>query len=192
MSTFRFISGVMSSSKTTNLLNQIYDLRKRGEKILLVKPSIDTRTTSNTVSSRIAGIAQLADHIITPKCDIKQIPFISSAKFLFVDEAQFLTVKQVEQLRELTCENKMDVFCYGLLLTSQSKMFEASKRLFELCDEYSENFKLCERCSEKAKWHLRLVNGEVVKGGPEIEIENGVVTYESVCYKCFDDAYKNQ
>lgn len=191
MGLLRFIFGVMSSSKTANLLAQIHDLREKNEKVLLLKPSIDTRSESGKVSSRIPNMEQVADHVITPRCNIKKILQGTEAKYLFVDEAQFLTIAQVEELREISLKLNIDVFCYGLRVDSRTDMFLSSKRLFEISDKCIELFKLCQRCNNEARFHLRFNNGKLVKGGPAIEIESGIVTYESVCYRCFDEAYNN-
>ena len=132
--------GVMGSSKTANALMKKFSFEEHGKKVLLIKPSIDNRDGKITVKSRV-GISCDA-LIIDQDKTIKEIiePY-KDIDIIIVDEAQFLTALQVEELRDLTLSGIM-VMCYGLKTDYMGNLFEGSKRIIELADTIRK-FRLC-------------------------------------------------
>ena len=100
---------------------------------------------------------------------------------VIVDEVQFCTKEQIEQLREMT--DYVSVLCYGLKTNFKSELFEGSKRLIEIADNISEIKTVC-KCGNKAIINAKVVGGKIVKSGDEIDI-GGDEKYMSICYKCY-------
>jgi len=105
---------------------------------------------------------------------------------VMIDECQFLTALQVEQLKELSLY--VTVLCFGLLTNFKTELFEGSKRLVELADSIKEIKSICS-CGRKATINARLNNGRVVTDGAEIAI-GGDEAYESMCYYCYKQKLK--
>lgn len=180
MSKLYFKFGAMGSSKTAQALMCRFNYMQKGFKVLLVKPSIDTR--NKKVSSRIGLEAECLNVSTTE--NFFDIYNEYKPDVIIVDECQFLTAKQVEDLKDLT--QFIPVLCYGLLTNFKTYLFEGSKRLIELADSISEIKSVC-RCGRKATINARLLNGKVVTDGPEVLI-GADETYEGRCYWC----YKNK
>ena len=173
--------GCMSSSKTANALMTKFNYEEKGYKVLLLKPSIDNRDSITKVKSRI-GLESEAI-LFQPTDDLKKIYWNDTpyANCIIVDEAQFLTAKQVEQLKDLTYT--IPVFCYGLRSNFKSYLFEGSKRLFELADSITELKSIC-KCGNKAIINAKYKNGKIVYDVEEIDI-GGNEKYIGMCYKCW-------
>ncbi|MBO5885012.1 MAG: thymidine kinase [Clostridia bacterium] len=180
MSKLYFKYGTMGSSKTAQALMCRFNYITKGFNVLLVKPSTDTR--SPKVKSRIGLEADC--EIIGNNESFFDLFKQHNPQVIIVDECQFLTETQVDELKELTAQ--IPVLCFGLLTNFKTKLFEGSKRLIELADSISEIKSVC-KCGKKAIINARLINGEVVVDGPEILI-GADETYEGRCYWC----YKNK
>ena len=188
MAKLYFKYGAMGSSKSAQALMCKYNYEQKGFQVLLLKPGVDTRGDSETrkfVTSRIGLSApcttfskeQNLEELILPKIE-------KGTQVIVVDEAQFCTSLQVEQLKEIA--NKVPVLCYGLKNNFKSQLFEGSKRLVEIADSLSEIKSVC-RCGRKATVNARFVNGKVVTDGAEVLI-GGDESYESMCYTCWKKA----
>ena len=108
-------------------------------------------------------------------------------KCLFVDEVQFLTREDILFLCDVADSRNIDVFCFGLRTDVLGELFEGSKHLFALADEFEHIETLCEMegCDGKAVGHIRYINGVREESGQSVAIETGDVTYKSVCRKCW-------
>lgn len=183
MSKLYFRYGAMNCGKTTNLLQVAHNYEERGMRVLLLKPSIDTKANTK-VSSRI-GVEREVDHLVLPdenlKCYLSLIK--DKTECIIVDEAQFLTEKQVDELFIFSKLTSIPVICYGLRADFRSELFPGSKRLFELADSIEELYTIC-RCGKKARFNARIVNGEFTLEGSQVAID-GEVNYESLCGKCY-------
>lgn len=180
----------MGSSKSAQALMCKFNYEQKGMKVLLVKPSIDTRDdqVERMVRSRIG---------LTSKCKIispsesfvdlyNEFKAENGCDCIIVDEAQFCTTEQVNQLKYLTHE--VSVLCYGLLNDFRCQLFEGSKRLVELADSLQEIKSVC-RCGRKSSVNARFVNGKCVDDGPQVFI-GGDESYESMCYWCWQEELK--
>ena len=183
MSKLYFRYGAMGSGKTTALLQIAYNYEQKGMKITLIKPSIDTKGKENVVS-RI-GIERAVDIILLPTEKIidRMKPIKPDA--IIVDEAQFLTREQVDELYSFTKFYDIPVLCYGLRCDFQMNGFEGSTRLLEIADDIEELKTICQ-CGEKATQNLRLINNQPVFEGNQVVIDDHTqVEYEGVCGKCY-------
>lgn len=187
-----FKYGTMGSSKSAQALMAKFNYEQKGMQVLLIKPSIDNRddcTDKVVVKSRI-GLESPA-HSFNACQDLfemyKQMSANCKYSCVIVDEAQFCTAVQIEQLKEIT--RFVPVLCYGLLNNFKCQLFEGSKRLVELCDSMTEIKSVC-KCGAKSSVNARYVNGKVVTSGVEVLI-GGNESYENMCYWCWRKAIEN-
>ena len=183
---FRY--GTMGSAKTALLLTQAYNFEERGMRYVCLKPIIDTRETGNVIRSRI-GIERECTWIYadTNIYELAQDIFERSmtiVDWILVDEAQFLTADQVDQLARIVDDFGSNVICYGLRTDFQSHLFEGSRRLFEIADTIDEIKSTC-NCGRKTIINARIDSkGDFVEEGAQVEI-GGDDRYIAVCRKCW-------
>ena len=104
-----------------------------------------------------------------------------------VDEAQFLSKKQVWQLARVADQLDLPVMCYGLRTDFQGKLFEGSGELLAIADDIREIRTIC-HCGRKATMVVRQsADGKVVKDGAQIEI-GGNDKYISLCRRHWSEA----
>ena len=185
MNRLYFKYGAMGSSKTAQALMCRFNYIQKGFNVLLIKPSIDNRF-ENGNSQVVSRIGLSADCIkfdnTTSLTDLFAKENLKSpVDVVIVDECQFLTTNQVEELKLLS--KNMPVLCYGLLTNFKTQLFEGSKRLIELADSIEEIKSVC-KCGNKAIVNARLVNGHVTNTGKEVLI-GAEETYQSMCYWCY-------
>ena len=186
---FRY--GAMGSGKTMNILMVADNYQRKMKKVLLIKPAIDTRFGNNIIKSR-TGTEKNADYVIKPEDDIKALLNTTDleAYCMLVDEAQFFTHKQINQLRTLTYY--FPVICYGLRTDYKLQLFPGSKRLMEIADSIEEIKTICYLCERKAIVNMKfreLKNGvkKAIKDGssePDIGAEE---KYMSICWYCWNN-----
>lgn len=185
MSKLYFKYGTMGSSKTANALMTRFNYKEQGYNVLLIKPSIDNRFENgeSQVISRVGLSAECTK--FTPNEDLynlyKTLDSVRKIDVIIVDECQFLSKKQVEELKQITRD--IPVLCYGLKTNFKTELFEGSKRLLELADSIEEIKSVC-KCGAKATINARIVNGKVTTSGAEIQI-GAEESYQSMCYWCF-------
>lgn len=183
---FRY--GTMGSAKTALLLTQAYNFEERGMSYVCLKPLIDNREKTNVIKSRI-GIERECSwiHGDTDIYAFAQELFeksLSIIDWFLVDESQFLTEKQVDQLSRIVDDFGSNVVCYGLRTDFQSHLFEGSRRLFEIADSIDEIKSTC-NCGRKTIINARIDgNGDFVEEGAQVEI-GGDDRYIAVCRKCW-------
>lgn len=177
---FRY--GTMGSSKTANLIMTAVNYQTLGRVVTVIKPSIDTRS-SDCLSSR-CGMEIPVDQVLGPDETIV-VKSLSSA--ILVDEAQFLTESQVEQLRTFSYD--LPVICYGLRTDYRTKMFPGSKRLLELADSIEEVKMLCANCERKAIHNVKFrLDGDVrsiIYDGSDDPDIGGDDKYIALCSLCY-------
>ncbi|MBR4178969.1 MAG: thymidine kinase [Bacilli bacterium] len=185
MSKLYYRYGAMNSGKTTLLLQVAHNYEERGMKVLILKPKIDTKG-DNKLVTRI-GLKRKVDHLIDK--DEKLIKYLNKIpkdiSCILVDESQFLTRDQVDDLFMFTKLKDVAVICYGLRTDFKTLSFPGSLRLFELADVMEELYTIC-RCGKRAKFNARIVNGEFTSSGAQVAIDGeNEITYESLCGKCY-------
>ena len=188
MANLVFKYATMGAGKTLSILATAHQFKNNGISYQLLKPSLDTRT-NGTIKSRI-GIEEICT-ILPHEEDIWKYVDLN-VKWLFVDEAQFLTSIQVEQLAYIVDEYNINVVCYGLRTDYQTHLFEGSKRLFELADSFEEFPSYCE-CGNKTSVNARLnSNSEIdITDGEQIKV-GGDNEYKALCRKCFNKKVLDQ
>ncbi len=187
MSKLYFRYGAMNCGKTTALLQSVHNYESRGMNVLVLKPLVDSKGNKNIVS-RI-GLEREVDHLIKNNEDLyvylsKNIDNISC---IFVDEAQFLNPKQVDQLLLIVVDYDIPIICYGLRTDFNGVAFPGSPRLLEVSHTIEELKTICS-CGNKATFNARMVNGKFTFDGEQLAIDGeDNVTYESLCPKCYFD-----
>ncbi len=183
---FRY--GTMGSAKTAMLLTTAYNFEERGMRYVCMKPFIDTREQHNVIRSRIGierectWIYQDTDLYATARDLFEQVGAV--IEWFLIDEAQFLTTEQVDQLSRVVDDFGCNVVCYGLRTDFQSHLFEGSRRLFEIADTIDEIKSTC-TCGHKTIINARIdSNGDFVEEGAQVEI-GGDDRYIAVCRKCW-------
>ena len=182
MAKLYFKYGTMGSSKTAQSLITKFNYEERGMKTVLIKPSVDTRDGKNICKSRIG----LSAEALTVNKSVNLFKLIRDMKVdvVIVDECQFLTEDQVDQLADVVMEMDVPVLCFGLRADFQTHLFPGSKRLFEIADSITEIKYICE-CGNKAVVNARLdENGRVVTEGSQVLI-GGNDRYVAMCRKCW-------
>lgn len=183
---FRY--GTMGSAKTALLLTTAYNFEERGMNYLCMKPAIDDREKDNVIRSRI-GIERRCEWIYN-EMDIYQFvkakfeETLSIIDWILIDEAQFLSPEQVDQLARIVDDFGSNVVCYGLRTDFQSKMFPGSRRLFEVADTIDEIKSTCS-CGRKTIINARIDSqGNIVTDGNQVEI-GGDDKYVALCRSCW-------
>lgn len=185
-----FNYAAMNAGKSTTLLQASFNYRETGMNTFLFTAEIDDREERGSIQSRI-GLKSSA-HMFGAETDLLKVVQTANenAKIncIFVDEAQFLTANQVDQLVRIVDEYEVPVICYGLRTDFRGELFEGSARLLALADEIRELKTIC-RCGRKATMNLRIdQHGNAVTHGDKIEI-GGNDRYTALCRKHFYDAF---
>ena len=192
MSKLYFRYGAMNCGKSSALMQVAHNYNENNKKVVIIKPSIDTKA-ENRIQSRI-GIERKVDILIDKDESFEKYydDWNNNISCILVDEAQFLTKKQVEELWIASKMYEIPVICYGLKTDFQSNLFEGSKRLLELADELDELITICS-CGHRAKFNARYINGIFVNEGEEVLIDGSDknVEYKPMCGKCYLKKYKN-
>lgn len=188
MAKLYFRYGAMDCGKTSHLLQAAHNYEERGQKVCVIKPATDTKNGAKLLS-RI-GLERNTDFTFSRRVNLldKVSKEYSQVACVLVDEAQFLTPRQVDQLMDITIDLDIPVICYGLRLNFRQSDagFEGSTRLLQLAHDIEELKTICE-CGKKATQNARFLNGEMVLGGPDVLIDDGTseIVYRSICPKCY-------
>lgn len=202
MSKLHFKYGAMNSGKSDTLIKTAYNYQERGLRILVVKPATDTKAGAAVVAR--GGASRPVDILAHSDDDLRELILQAQAgtghfaglwspsgdevapiACVLVDEAQFLTEDQVDQLFELAKSEGISVICYGLRTDFRTQVFPGSRRLFELSDNFEKLPTMC-RCGSQAEFNRRVVDGRHVFEGAQVAIDEvGDVSYVSLCGPCF-------
>lgn len=160
MAKLYFRYGVVSSAKTLNLLATVHNYEKQNKKVVLIKPALDTRTPD--IQSR-AGLSHKANILLEKEDSLeKYLEEFKDSDAIVVDEVQFLTTAQIEQLRLITIgrlsDNSIPVICYGLRTKSDSHLWDSVIRLMALADSIEEVKTTCTFCNKKAVFSKSVEN----------------------------------
>jgi thymidine kinase len=182
----------MNSGKSTALLQAAFNYEERGQQVLVAKPQVDTKGESFIVSR--LGVERAVNFTVAPEEDIYVAfagqrervirEFGVDVSCLLVDEAQFLSESQVDDLLRIAIQEDVPVLAYGIRTDFQTVAFPGSRRLLEIAHSLEELKTIC-RCGRKAMFNARLVDGVFVFDGDQVAIDQGRVTYESLCGACY-------
>ena len=194
MAKLYFRYGAMNSGKSTALLQAAHNYEERGQRVVLAKPMVDTKG-DRTIVSRL-GVSREVNLIIGPATDVvnmidNEADVIArqsgeTISCLLVDESQFLSPRQVDDLFIIAIRRNIPVLAYGIRTDFQTVAFPGSRRLLEIAHSLEELKTIC-RCGRKAVFNTRKVNGQFVFDGAQVAIDGGEVTYESLCGECYLD-----
>ena len=178
----------MNAGKSTMLLQANHNYIERGMKPEIFTSNLDSRFGKGEIVSRIG--LKSKSNIFTTKTDIYDeiynLKIKKNVDCVLIDEAQFLTKDQVNQLGKIVDLLNIPVLTFGIRTDFQGNLFEGSKYLLAWADNLREIKTIC-HCGRKATMVLRLnENGQIVKEGSQIEI-GGEEKYVSVCRKHFNE-----
>ena len=182
MAKLYFYYSAMNAGKSTVLLQSSYNYQERGMRTLVFVPAIDSRSGLGRVRSRIgleapAEVLAPTDNLLNR---VRHEHTIDPIACVLIDEAQFLTRAQVEQLSDVADVLEIPVLCYGLRTDFQGQLFPGSGALLALADDLVELKTIC-HCGRKATMNLRLAaGGRAVREGAQIEI-GGNERYVAMC-----------
>ena len=185
MAKLYFKYGAMGSSKTAQALITKYNYEENDLKVWLIKPSADTRDGRQILRSRIGLEAEV--EVIPPEMDILarfDETRRDNCNVIIVDECQFLTEQQIDELRAIVNDRNVPVMCFGLRTDFQTKLFPGSRRLMELADEIQEIKTMCD-CGAKATVNARIDgSGHIITQGAQVVL-GGNDSYIAMCHKCY-------
>jgi len=170
------------------LLQVAFNYEERGHKVCVIKPATDTKNGKKLLT-------RIGPERETDFCFKRSDNLFNKIKkeyrdvaCVLVDESQFLTPKQVDQLMHVVVELDIPVMCYGLRLNfrQQDGGFEGATRLLQFAHKVEELKTICD-CGRKATLNARFLNGKLVTDGPDILIDDGKteIVYKSICPACF-------
>ena len=185
MAKLYFKYGAMGSSKTAQALITKYNYEENDLSVWLLKPSADTRDGQTVLRSRIGLEAQVDTE--PPETDLValfQQKRLGNCNVIIVDECQFLTPAQIDQLRSIVDEYNIPVMCFGLRTDFQTKLFPGCLRLMEVADTIQEIKTICD-CGAKATVNARIDStGHIVTQGAQVVL-GGNDSYIAMCHKCY-------
>lgn len=183
MAKLYFRYGTMGSSKTANALMVKFNYQEKGQKALLLTPSVDTRFGIGKITSRIGleSDAHSVEEFISTTG--KKLKCPNEYDCVIVDEAQFLTSSQVRTLASFVDEFQIPVLCYGLRTDFRGNLFEGSKTLMAYADKIEEIKTIC-WCGRKATFNARYNKNGIVRDGAQVEL-GANDKYISLCRKHF-------
>lgn len=192
MSKLYYRYGTMGSTKTLNLLTTAYNFEERNINFICLKPSIDNRDGETIIKSRVG--LQRECEVIKPDTNVFDVIKKFNYSFLenkfvkidwvLVDEVQFFSEEQIDQLARAVDMFDINIMCYGLRTDFQSHLFPGSKRLFELADSIEEIKASCS-CGRKTAMNARIdENGNIITSGDQVLI-GGNDKYVAMCRKCW-------
>lgn len=183
-----FYYSAMNAGKSTSLLQSAHNYREQGMQVALFTAAIDDRYGRGVIRSRIglqeaAGLFDTETAFFAP---LSQQHAIDQLACVLVDEAQFLSVEQVNQLARVVDELDVPVLCFGIRTDFQGELFPGSARLLAIADKLLELKTVC-TCGRKATMTVRLdESGHVVAAGEQVEI-GGNDRYESKCRRHYQE-----
>jgi thymidine kinase len=188
---FRY--GAMNSGKSTALLQAAYNYEERGQRVLLAKPGVDEKGDRDIVSR--LGVSRPVHFLIGGGDDVLAL-FSAQRRAqaatggapvacLLIDEAQFLTAPQVNDLLRIAVVEDVPVLAYGIRTDFRTEAFPGSARLLEVAHSLEELKTIC-RCGRKALFNARKIGDRYVFDGQQVAIDTvNDVAYESLCAVCY-------
>jgi thymidine kinase len=170
----------MNAGKSTSLLQVAHNYEEQGQKVRLYTAKIDDRYGVGQITSRL-GPQRRTDVF---DADTNFLDSVPDAACVLVDEAQFLTRAQVQQLHQLAQVRGVPVICYGLRSDFRGEPFPGSAYLLALADDIEEIKNICS-CGKKATMNIRVdAEGRRIREGEQVSI-GGNESYRQACGRCF-------
>jgi thymidine kinase len=182
----------MNSGKSTALLQAAFNYEERDQQVLLAKPEVDTKGESLIVSR--LGVSRPVDFTVSPFDNVRDLFAEKRSRVLtatgvevsclLVDEAQFLSEEQIDDLLRIAILDGVPVLAYGIRTDFQTVAFPGSRRLLEVAHSLEELKTIC-RCGRKAVFNARKAGSTYVFDGNQVAIDGEDATYESLCGACY-------
>lgn len=185
MSKLYFRYGAMNCGKSSALMQVAYNYESNNKNVFVIKSEIDTKA-NDCLSSRI-GLKRKVDLLLKKNESLENYyDKLKKVDCILVDEAQFLSENEVDELYFVTKKFNVPVICYGLKTDFKSNLFTGSKRLLELSDELNELITIC-RCGKRAKFNARFVDDKFTLDGETVSIDGSSlnIKYIPLCGKCY-------
>lgn len=189
MAKLYFRYSAMNAGKSTALLQVAHNYEEQGQAIRLFTAAIDTRHGVGKITSRLGPqrdveVFDVGTNFLELISSGKTPSNIPRVACVLVDEAQFLSAKQVQQLHQLAQTKDVPVICYGLRTDFIGEPFLGSVYLLALADDIEELKNICS-CGKKATMNVRVdASGKRLKVGEQISI-GGNESYRQACARCF-------
>lgn len=187
MAKLYFRYGAMGCGKTMQLLQVAFNYEERGHKVCVIKPKTDTKNGTKLLT-RIGPERETNFCFDRKKNLYNEIAKnYSDVQCILVDEAQFLTKAQADELMLVTIKLDIPVMCYGLRLNfrREDDGFEGATRLLQIAHDIEEIKTICE-CGRKATYNSRFLDGKFVSDGPGVLIDGTTdIEYRALCPKCY-------
>lgn len=190
-----FKYGCMGSGKSLDLIAKAYNFEERGLNVLVMKSAVDDRDGLGVIHSRAIGNRNC--EVIYENTNIfdyvtEYIYFKNDGigfyklNWLLIDECQFLSEEQMDQIAMVVDYYGVNAICYGLRTDFKTRLFPASKRLFELADTIEEVKSTCD-CGQKPIINARVdKEGNILTEGEQIEV-GGDDRYVAYCRSCYNN-----
>jgi thymidine kinase len=168
----RFFHGPMDCGKSTLALQVDHNQRRQGRHGLLVTQG--DRSSAPRISSRV-GLSRDAVEI-DAGTDLRLLVRARWADghrvdYLIVDEAQFLTGDQVDQLADLVDDWHVDVYAFGLTTDFRTRLFPGTQRLLEVADDVQRvQVEVLCWCGLPGLLNARIVDGVMVRSGETVVV----------------------
>ncbi len=168
----RFFHGPMDCGKSTLALQVDHNQSRQGRHGLLVTQG--DRSAAPQISSRV-GLCRPAIEI-DADTDLRLLVRDRWASgdrvdYLIVDEAQFLTDGQVDQLAELVDQFHVDVYAFGLTTDFRTRLFPGTQRLLEVADDVQRvQVEVLCWCGLPGLLNARVVDGVMVRAGETVVV----------------------
>lgn len=181
---FRY--GVMGAGKTRDLQKNYYSYKEDGKEVIIMKPKLDDKGDDRIIardnqSNKVDFLVDKNDNIYLT---IANFIIEHNLDYILVDEAQFLTPKQIEELSDVVDYLEIPVICYGIRTDFLNKLFPGGEKLFAIADIREEINKTCS-CGRPSICNIRFTKEWVpVFEGNQVEIDGKDFNYKSMCRKC--------
>jgi thymidine kinase len=189
MAKLYFRYAAMNAGKSTALLQAAFNYEERGMQIVLLTAELDNRDGMGKITSRLglsrdAVTFNASQSMAERIASAQQMAWISKLACVLIDEAQFLTLEQVEELHRWAHVHRIPVMCYGIRSDFQGKAFPGSAALLVLADDVEEMKTICD-CGKKASMNARFDDeGNRILEGSQVLI-GGNTRYRALCPDCF-------
>ena len=194
MAKLYFRYGAMGCGKTMQLMQVAFNYEERGHQVCVIKPKTDTKN-GDKLLTRI-GPERETDFCFDKEDDIFEIIAndYAGVACVLVDEAQFLTKAQADQLMQVTIQLDIPVMAYGLRLNFRQEDggFEGATRLLQISHDIEELKTICE-CGKKATCNCRFLDDKIVTSGPDVLIDGtSKIEYRALCPACVEKYKKGK
>lgn len=183
-----FNFGTVNSGKSLELLKVVHNYEEQDKNVMILTSNVDDRYGVGKVTSRV-GLSREAipigkdDDLVKLYKENREMFWSPENSCIVVDEAQFLSKKNIHDLATIVDEHHTPVIAYGLKTDFSNKLFEGSKELLIQADKLVEIKTICghRTCGRKATMNIRTdENGQAIYEGEQIEI-GGNEKYVPVC-----------